>query len=128
MKIIRLILSVTSLIILAFSMSACDFDESKHNFSGGELVDNERISAIKNEIPTETASKDGFESESKEIDFSILEAYPDSGEIIYWTKSGEVWHKYASCTHINDDTELFAGKVTDAVKAGKTHPCTRCFD
>lgn len=109
-------------------MFACGFDESKRNLSGGELIDNERLSAIKNEILSEDTEGNGTESTGKEIDSSILEVYPDSGEIIYWTDSGAVWHKTASCTHIKDNAELFAGTVTAAVEAGKTRPCARCFD
>ena len=37
------------LIILVASLASCDFDESKHHLSGGELLDDERISEIKNE-------------------------------------------------------------------------------
>ena len=117
-----------ALFILILLMSGCNFDETARNLSGGELVDNERISAIKNEILSEDAEIDSAESKGEDIYSSILEAYPDSGEIVYWTKSGEVWHKSASCTHIKDNAELFAGTVTAAVEEGKTHPCTRCFD
>ena len=128
MKTTNKTLSLILSILIISAMCACNFDESKRNLSGGELVDNERISAIKNEILSGDTETDSAESKVEEIDSSILEAYPDSGEIVYWTESGEVWHKSTSCTHIKEDSELYAGTVTAAVEAGKSRPCGRCFD
>lgn len=128
MKITNKIISIVLLIFLVMAMFACGFDESKRNLSGGELIDNERISAIQNEILSEDTNIDDAEDTDKEIDSSILEAYPDSGETVYWTESGDVWHKSTSCTHIKDNSEPFAGTVTEAVEAGKIRPCARCFE
>ena len=128
MKITNKIISIVLLVFLVATMFACGFDESKHNLSGGELVDDERISAIQNEILSEDTNIDDAEDTDKEIDSSILEEYPDSGKIVYWTESGDVWHKSTSCTHIKDNSELLAGTVTEAVETGKTRPCARCFE
>jgi hypothetical protein len=117
------IVSLALLFILTVSLCSCNFDESKRNLSGGILLDDEMISEIKNEILSREEEKENTE----EITLST-EAEPDTGEIVYWTESGSVWHKTGSCSHIKDNPDLFAGTASEARAAGKSHPCSQCFD
>ena len=127
MKIILKTLSIAIIIILCLSFISCNFDESQNHLSGGELLDDERISEMKNEV---LGGENLTEKESIE---TVTEAFAesdtdDTGAIVYWTESGSVWHKSASCSHIKNSTNLLAGTVTQAKTAGKSSPCSRCFD
>ena len=133
MKIIVKTLSVIFAAMLALMLCACDFDESKHHLSGGELLDDEKMSVIKSEILSEEAEKSSDKETStkkdiEETDNLSFEAESDTGDIVYWTESGAVWHRSASCSHIKSISNLFAGTVTDAKNAGKSNACSRCFD
>ena len=119
-------IKIISLILLAFfslSLFSCDLDESKHHLSGGELLDAGRMSEIKEEILTEESTE-----RTKEQAENTTETETDDGTIVYWTESGNVWHKSASCTHIKNSANLFAGTVTRAIESGKSAACTKCFD
>ena len=110
-------------------MCACDFDESKHHLSGGELLDDEKISEIINEVFSGATGK-----ESEEKDTEIVASVETEGEtyeqtdIVYWTDSGSVWHKSTDCTHIKNSTNLYAGTVAAAQSAGKSKACSRCYE
>ena len=127
MKIALKALTLAAILALCLSFISCDFDESKNHLSGGELLDDERLSEIKNEVfsgeeSTEKESAETVTSTTSEPDTD------DTGIIVYWTESGSVWHKSASCSHIKNSTNLLAGTVTQAKNAGKSNPCSRCFD
>ncbi len=115
-------ISFALLVILATSVCSCGFDESRHNLSGGILLDDEKISEIKNEVLSGETEADETE-EATALDGSET----DTGEIVYWTESGSVWHKSGSCNHIKSNPNLFAGTVTEAKKAGKSHACSQCY-
>ena len=115
-------LSLALLVILSVSFCSCGFDESRNNLSGGVLLDDDKISEIKNEILSGKA-----EVESIEETTVSDESETDTGEIVYWTESGSVWHKSGSCNHIKSNPNLFAGTVTEAKKAGKSHACSQCY-
>ena len=115
------------LIILVASLASCDFDESKHHLSGGELLDDERISEIKNEIignetVTETDSSSVSEFESD------LETEEGESRMVYWTGSGKVWHESPACSHLKNATDIYAGTISQAKQNGKTDACSRCCD
>ena len=118
---IKIFLTVISLILLA----SCDLNESRHNLSGGELLDDEMISEIKSGI-TETESETVAEENTGE-DHELDTSY-DPDAIVYWTGSGSVWHKSPDCTHIKNATDLYAGKISDAEANGKSAACSKCCD
>ncbi len=59
----RLCLIITAL-ILAFMLCACDFDESDNSFRGGELLDNDKMSELKDKYVTEETDEEKEETES----------------------------------------------------------------
>lgn len=129
MKILIKTSSVIILILLTLSLFACDFDESKNNLSGGMLLNDEKMSQIKQEI----LSGEETESESENIVSSTeSEDTSDSGnasnKIVYWSITGSVWHESISCSHINNNPDIMAGTVNQAIEAKKTKPCSRCCE
>lgn len=61
----------------------------------------------------------------------LEEAGIESGatyELVYWTKSGTVFHYYEDCGHLDHSIELFSGTSVAAVEAGKTRMCKTCYD
>ncbi len=110
-------------------------DESKYHLLGGELLDEERMSEIKNEVlsgitfeteaTTEYATDNEYESGefvSNEQDTDEI----DAEQIVYWTKSGKVWHISRDCRYIKNSTEILCGTVTEAKEAGKEKICSGC--
>ena len=132
MKILRKTLSVIILIFLTCSFFACDFDESKNNLLGGELLNDEKMSLIQQEIlegeETETGAEDKSAENSSSSDESdtSFESDSDLNTIVYWTVTGSVWHKSPSCSHIKNNPNILAGTVRQAMEAEKTKACSRC--
>ena len=48
--------------------------------------------------------------------------------LVYWTKSGGVYHYYEDCGHLDHSIELFSGTSVAAIEAGKTRMCKTCYD
>ena len=46
------IAAVALALLLCFAMAACNFDESKNNFGGGELLDESMLESIKDALAT----------------------------------------------------------------------------
>ena len=110
-------------------MCSCDFDESRNHLSGGELLDDEKISEIINEIFSGATEHENEETKTETATSTRVE--DDTSEqvdVVYWTESGSVWHKSTSCSHIKNSAKIFAGTVTEAQSAGKSKMCSRCFD
>ena len=129
-------LLIIAALLLIITCSACDFDESKYHLSGGELLDEEKMSEIKNEV----LSVITFETDTEEVTDSKNDLTGDSDETVtdgqnnidtdeitvYWTKSGSVWHTSADCYHLRKSTEILSGTVTEAQEAGKLKLCSNC--
>ncbi len=131
-------------VVLFASLAACDFDESKNHLSGGELLDDEKMSEIKNDIfsgslpetfveETEpdktTGSDDDFTSEDiYETENKNDDANDDvsNEQIVYWTKSGSVWHTNPDCHHLKKSTNVLSGTVEEAKEAKKERLCSTC--
>ncbi len=74
-----------------------------------------------------------IESIFDEISIETDEAYPtetyEDGELsVFWLKGGSVWHISRSCASVaeSDPNELFVGRISDAINAGKKRACKRC--
>jgi len=127
MKIIFKTLFLALIFAVCLFTVSCDFDESKNHLSGGELLDDERISEIKEEVFSGDKSADAQNDET--VTGTTYETDSlDSGEIVYWTESGSVWHKSPTCTHIKNSANVLAGTVTQAKSEGKVNGCSRCCD
>ena len=48
--------------------------------------------------------------------------------LVYWTKSGSVWHKSTSCSSLVNTAKdsLICGSEEDALSAGKERACKKC--
>lgn len=46
--------------------------------------------------------------------------------VVYWVKSGEVWHTDRDCPTLARSKEIFHGSVEDAISTGKSRVCMRC--
>jgi len=114
------------------SLFACDFDESKGNLSGGILLNDEKMSQIKQEILTEEETGNESEDESDKTISNTTESEAssdidyESKIVVYWTKTGSAWHESVSCSHINNKPNIMAGTIEQAMSAGKTNACSRC--
>ena len=140
-----------SVLCLSFLMVACDFDESKNNFQGGELLDGQVMESIKNSLAstdntdttaentteksteqetdkgTEADSDSALTTEQKTDMTAESEVYTDQTEDrVYWIKSGKVWHIDEHCRHIKHSNEILSGSVDEAKEAGKTKVCGTC--
>ena len=142
-------------VLLSLSLCACDFDESSGNLQGGDLLDSDRISEIKEEVlATEetttaeitsdvTTGEEGSSDEktndtvqtedtgtqsnsSSATDTDDTQSDANIGETVYWTESGGVWHLYRDCGHLKNSQNVLSGTVEEAEEAGKDHVCSTC--
>lgn len=68
-------------------------------------------------------------TESEEETLKYPKDYSDDGAlIVYWTKSGTVWHESASCSSLANTLKdnLICGSENDAISAGKERACKKC--
>ena len=141
---ILILFSIAMILLLTVSLASCAFDESKNNYRGGELIDDEKMSEIKNELLgaendasndhdtslKPDADKDGEgtqrdtegteRNETERSDFEV-----DTATIVYWTDSGSVWHLSRDCYHIKNK-EVNSGTVLEAEEAGHKNGCKTC--
>lgn len=89
------------------------------------------------ELSYTVESNDGYVSNeaSQELSVGVEETlkypndYSDDGNLlVYWTKSGSVWHESSSCSSlINTPKEnLICGSEEEAISAGKDRACKKC--
>ena len=134
-------------LIIALSICSCGFDESESKIRGGELLNGEKLSEIKDkilstesdpeqEMISDTSDYDEekssqFESEdSCETDINSVTEKQDefSSEInheVYWLEGGSVWHASPKCRYL-ENTEYISGTVDEAKEAGKSKVCSSC--
>lgn len=122
--------------------TSCEFDESKNNYRGGEMIDAEKMSEIKNELldtdhpgENETASHSTTESESEGTqkdtegternETESIEIEGGTAIIVYWTEGGSVWHVSRDCYHIKNK-DVISGTVEEAEKTGHDKACKTC--
>lgn len=140
--------SVLLILLHVIVFTSCDFDESKNNFRGGELLDAEKMSEIKNEllgtesetekgngsqISGEYESNSGENSEGTQRDTVGTERNEtesnnfagDTAIIVYWTEGGSVWHISRDCYHIKNK-DVISGTVAEAEKSGHDKGCKTC--
>lgn len=54
---------------------------------------------------------------------SLLAAEGD----VFWTESGTLWHSTYTCSYLSRSKDVIHGSLEDALLAGKTGACSRCF-
>lgn len=140
--------AVVLTLLQVIMFTSCDFDESKNNFRGGELLDAEKMSEIKNElrgtesetekengsqISDESESHRGENSEGTQRDTTGTERNEtesnsfagDTAIIVYWTEGGSVWHVSRDCYHIKNK-DVISGTVAEAEMSGHDKSCKTC--
>ena len=85
-------------VILIILLCSCDFSESDHNFEGGELLDNEKLSEIKDKIFTE------------ESDTACITETEDENSS---TESEQAKNETTSSTEVKKETEKSTEKNTE---------------
>lgn len=119
---ICLLLTVALTVLPACSM----FWSSNHSYSGGQILDEEMMSSIRDEIiSTEETSESEETSEEKSEETTRQDNTSHNGSV-YWTEGGGVYHFYRDCGYIKSASKIMSGSVTDARNAGKTGVCSRC--
>ncbi len=61
----------------------------------------------------------GFETSASD-DISVPE------NVVYWVKTGEVWHTRIDCSSLSRSKDIISGSVEAALQNGKTRACKRC--
>ncbi len=56
------------------------------------------------------------------------EGEPNAGTrgTVYWTPSGEKYHKNRDCNYLKNAKEVLSGTVAQATNHGASEPCSRC--
>lgn len=123
---------ISSLIVvvcLCFSITSCNFDETKNNFHGGEILDQDIIESIRDALSNVEASAETTEyqsEKSEQTEQTELQSGINGNETsVFWAEGGSVWHTYEDCRYI-DDKDCNSGYVTDAINAGKERLCSAC--
>ena len=137
--------SIVLILLLSMSLVSCSFVESENNYRGGELLDDEKMSEIRNEVlggdnvnsdnssdKNNSASKPDVDegtqrdtegTERNETERSDFES--DTAIFVYWTEGGNVWHLLRDCYHIKNK-EVTIGTVSEAEAAGHKTGCKTC--
>ena len=150
-KVYRVFWGIFVTIFVLTSIVACSFDESKNHLSGGQLLDDEKMSEIKKEllsdIPSEieTTESDGTNSDDTPVQESTTSVEGETDSVdnsaessnengnkdeisnkVYWTKSGSVWHTTSECRYLSKSTNILSGSIDEAKEAGKAKACSGC--
>ena len=103
---------------------SCSFDESKNNFFGGELLDDEKISELKEELLSENGTDEREEATSKNEEKG--DETDKEYQTVFWTEQGKVWHSVKDCYHLKNVPYIFSGTVEEAKNVGKQTACANC--
>ena len=118
--------------LLLMSLTSCSIVDTNNRFVGGNLLDDDMMSEIREEIFGSDLNN-GENSETEEAntgdnEASESEEKEDMGDTstVYWTKSGKVWHISKDCGSLKRATEIISGSVEEAKNEGKERACSRC--
>ncbi len=147
-RITKILLSTFLVAICVLQCSCAFFLYDNARFSGGEALNDELIEEIKNDLFTSDTkgdqpsvedstdlknegNTDNTENVSPEADDSsdngnTSETEASQQNVVYWTKSGSVWHSYIDCGHIKNSKNIISGTVEEAVNEGKSNLCKNC--
>ena len=151
----RKLCSLILAILLTTVLCSCSFDESENSFRGGELLDDNKMSEIKESFFTEESEKSEetegddkketpketqketesrrddeteyqSECETSKTEEEIATSAVEENGTVYWTKGGSVWHTSKDCYYIKKSNNVESGSVEDAKEAGKEKICSHC--
>ena len=131
-------------LIIAASICSCGFDESERKITGGELLNDERLSEIKDKIlstesdsdqeiisepsiedkekPNQSENDDSGETDTNSV---TEESSMEGGFEVYWLEGGSVWHISPKCRYL-ENKEYLSGSEDEAKEAGKSKICSSC--
>ena len=89
-----------------------------------EITTNEKTTETALDHTEEIPETKEHESEHNKNTDETTAAGEENG-IVYWTKSGGVWHSSRDCRYIKN-SEVESGSVDDAIAAGKERVCSSC--
>lgn len=96
------------------------------NESTNKITENESEETTETEAVSETETETQADSEETTKKTEDKEG-AEAGEVVYWLKSGSVWHVEQDCWRIAGTTnKIYSGTVEDAQEAGKDHVCSSC--
>ena len=95
--------------LLLMSLTACS---TAHEFEGGKPINIEDL---------ESMSAALFQTEA------LSPTETDIPGTVYWTESGQVYHRDRNCPYLAKASSVKSGPVSNAVQLyGKDHPCSAC--
>jgi len=84
---------------------------------------------VENEVPVSQSDFSEDISSSEVETHKYPKEYSEDGKLlVFWTKSGSVWHKSSSCPSLANTPKekLVCGSEDEAVSAGKERACKKC--
>lgn len=122
------------LITLTLFIGCSEYSYSTGKFYAGEEVTPRQIAEISAALST-TAGDDAVPAAAVKKNVPATAAATtaktldtdDNGNIVvYWTKSGSVWHCDSECGSLANSTNILRGSIGDAIGAGKNRMCQKC--
>ena len=107
-------------------------DETEKSTNESSTESTNKMTENDSEETTETEAVNGTETETQADSEETTKKTEDkegeeAGEVVYWLKSGSVWHVEKDCWRIAGTTnKIYSGTVVDAQEAGKDHVCSSC--
>ncbi len=123
-KFLKIIITVIFISFISYTLCSCNFDESKNNFNGGEILDNSVIDSIREDILSITDEQSQM-LETTEHTQNETSSENAGEDIVYWIQSGSVWHSSKDCRHIIYN-HCISGTIEQAISEGKDSPCSSC--
>ncbi len=126
MKMKRMIAMITVFLLLLVALTSCTnmFKPTNSTLHGGEILDDELMSEIRDAVfATGSMPPEIEEIESKG---TVAEGESEEAEIVvYWTKSGSVWHTDKNCRYLRDPSKVLSGSIAES---GNGKACSSCGD
>ena len=100
---------IESPIVTPVQTEASSIDSAVIDSSAAELVQPEVT-------PLDTSNSSSSDTNSQ----------TGTGQLVYWTPGGSVWHVTDKCSSLSRSKEIVSGSIASAQAAGKDRVCKRC--
>ena len=135
------------LIVFLLLLSSCAYFREPDIIVGGDRLDDELLSEIRDEIfgTEESYLEEVSEVESEEIseesessapetesdsqsDTDVIEKGNEEADpkTVYWSEHGKVWHTDKACGYLKNSNVIHSGTVEEAKNSGKERVCSGC--
>ncbi len=116
----KIALAAHLLYLLVVVLSGCsEYSSSGGGFYAGETITPEKLAEISESIAATAGTS--AEKETKPPDTDV-----EGNIVVYWTKSGGVWHYDKSCSSLARSSAVESGTLEEAMRAGKSRACLKC--